>query len=79
MHKIAIYCWHGRTMKLMDKICKLFPNSSFDEEDRTYILNDKMSLDEFYRLWDDKVMILPRPTEGDILIGVTEHSNFGQR
>ena len=80
MYKITLFCWHGAGKDIHEKILKLFPNAVNIPNTSSYEFPEKMSLDESYRVWDDKFMLIKDSSSNDeVTICITLFSSFGQR
>ena len=73
--KIRLINWHS-TQTIAKKIEKVFPNY-VRESSLNYIIGD-MTLDEFYKVWDDKFLVYPNGDAG-LDIAVTNFSTFNAR
>jgi len=78
--KRQVYMYHGYSVTLYDDLIKLVGCYPEENEDGDDVLYFDGTLDEFVSRWKRPVMIVPnRNTDGPGIIGVTQHSNFGQR
>ena len=74
--KIRLYGWHGTSPKLRKMVAQRL-NVDFENNSTAPLLN--MTTDEFMSKWKDKVIFMPDEDHNEMIAGITEHSNFGQR